>query len=249
MNPPIVIQAVDCASAWAEAILALKVHSWDAWNMVVTISQPCLENPDAFGCMTAFAQKHGLIIPKQVLHTIFPKQFYKAPHTKERMYRYYNKYYKWTRKLPHSGWGTYFKRMISYNTKDGREYDQLDSIIKHINSRQKNYKAAHFMIIPQVGKESNRLMGAPCLNYVAVQVDGDVNCRNISLLAVYRNHDYRERTYGNYLGLCELLKYICQETGSSVGQVTCVSSHAYVTNNKGELYTIAKDFLGESIND
>ena len=248
MNPPILIQADDCAAAWAKAILSLKEHSWDAWNMVVTISQPCLENPDAFCRLTSFAENHGLITPKHVLHTIFPLQFYKTPHAKERLYKFYNRYYRMTRKMPHSGWGTYFKRMISYKTKDGNEYDQLDSIISHISNRQKNYKAAHFMIIPQVGSDSNRQMGAPCLNYVAVQVENSENNKTISLLAVYRNHDFRERTYGNYLGLCALLNYICQETGSAVGQVTCVSSHAYVGNNRGELYSIAKDFLGEPIN-
>ena len=64
--------------------------------------------------------------------------------------------------------------------------------------------------------------------------------RTISLLAVYRNHDFRERTFGNYWGLCSLLKYICTETDSSMGSITCISSHAYVDTNKTELVTLAE---------
>lgn len=249
MNLPIVIQAEDCGTAWANAVIALKENSWNVWNMVVTITQPCGDNQKAYLRMTEFSQRHRLITPKHVLHTIFPKQYYKGQHAKERMYKYYEKYYKMTRKMPHSGWGTYFKRMTSYKTADGQVYDQLDSIINHINQRQKNYKAGHFMIIPQVGGESNRLMGSPCLNYVTVQVENDGRGRRISLLAVYRNHDFRERAYGNYLGLCALLNYICVETNSAIGFVTCVSSHAYAPSDKSELYCLAKDILGEYSNE
>lgn len=88
-------------------------------------------------------------------------------------------------------------------------------------------------------------MGSPCLNYVTIQVENTGANRTIHLLAVYRNHDYRERTFGNYWGLCDLLKYICSETSSVVGSVTCISSHAYVVNNKASLLKIANEILGE----
>ena len=249
MNCPIVLQSEDCASAWANAVLALKSNSWDAWNMVITITKPCKEDPIAFSRLTAFAEEHGLITPKHVRHTIFPYQWYKGPAAKERMYKHYNYFYKRSRKMKHHGWGTYFKRMISYRTKDGEEFDQLENIIIHIRKRKNTYKASDIMIIPEVGSELNKLRGAPCLNYVAVQAEKTETSKRINLLAVYRNHDFRERAYGNYLGLCSLLSYICQETNSDVGYVTCVSSHAFVPNNKGELYNIARDILGESNNE
>jgi thymidylate synthase len=75
-------------------------------------------------------------------------------------------------------------------------------------------------------------MGAPCLNYVAVQLDADT--KTMGLLAVYRNHDFFERAYGNYWGLCNLLRFMAKETNFNPGVLTCVSSHAYVDKNKTE---------------
>jgi len=67
--------------------------------------------------------------------------------------------------------------------------------------------------------------------------------RTISLLAVYRNHDIVERAYGNYLGLGQLLAFLCTETGSSAGQLTCLSSHAYINRSVRALRTLL-DTLG-----
>ena len=247
MNNPVLIMESDFSHAWAKAIIELKNNSWDAWNFVVTINNPNEVNNTAVQKLTDFAKGKGLIIPDKVQHTIFPSRYYKNDRIKnrEKLYRIYNRFYDYTRQKPHSRWGTYFKRMISYETKNNEEYDQLGNIIDHINKRKKNYGAAHFMFIPQIGAESNRKMGSPCLNYVTVQVEKTGGNKTINLLAVYRNHDYRERTFGNYWGLCSLLKYICNETDSTVGSITCISSHAYVNNDKTELFKIAKDILGE----
>ncbi len=50
----------------------------------------------------------------------------------------------------------------------------------------------------------------------------------LSLLCVYRNHDFLERAYGNYWGLCYLLNLIACETNMEPGTLTCISSHAYI---------------------
>lgn len=247
MNNPILIVEDDFAFAWAKAILKLKDNSWDAWNFVITINNPNTINNSAVSKLTDFAKSKNLITPSQVQHTIFPSRYYKNDRirNREKLYKYYNRFYDFTRNQPHSGWGTYFKRMISYKTKDGENYDQLGNIIDHINNRENNYGAAHFMVIPQIGAESNKKMGSPCLNYVTIQVEKNGENKIINLLAIYRNHDYRERTFGNYWGLCDLLKYICKETDSILGSVTCISSHAYVNNNKTEILKIANEILGE----
>ena len=40
MNSPIVITKPTFQKAWAEAVLALSNHNWDAWNLVVQITDP-----------------------------------------------------------------------------------------------------------------------------------------------------------------------------------------------------------------
>lgn len=64
------------------------------------------------------------------------------------------------------------------------------------------------------------------------------SCMNLGLLAVYRNHDFLERAYGNYWGLCNLLNFIANEVGATPGPLTCVSSHAYVDKKKTAFKTL-----------
>lgn len=122
----------------------------------------------------------------------------------------------------------------------------MGSIIDNINSRSTNYGASYVITIPYPHRDINKLRGAPCLNYITVQVEyADDSCtqKQINLLAVYRSHDFLQRAYGNYLGLRNLLKYIAVETSSQVGVLTCVSSRADVSNQKIELLNIAKSIL------
>ena len=147
--------------------------------------------------------------------------------------------------MPRSGWGTYFDRMINYDTPKGA-VDQLGQIIDNIKNRSKIHGSSFVMVIPQPHKDINKLMGAPCLNYITIQVEKNKSAKNqriINMLAVYRNHDFTERAYGNYMGLCDLLKYISIESNSSCGCLTCISSHAYVPNYKTELIKLSDKIL------
>lgn len=128
--------------------------------------------------------------------------------------------------------------MICYNKTD--RINQLDNIIQAIRNRSTTQKAAYTIIIQQPGSETIRPRGGPCLNYLALQlVPGKP--RSIGLLAVYRNHDFLERAYGNYWGLCLLLQFIAKETGSKVGPITCISSHAYVPNKREALISFLRN--------
>ena len=84
-----------------------------------------------------------------------------------------------------------------------------------------------------------RPRGGPCLNYLALQIEPG-EPRTISLLAVYRNHDVVERAYGNFLGLGWLLGFLCGETNSAVGQLTCLSAHAYIDRSIDALRAVLK---------
>jgi len=247
MNTPTLIVASSFQEVWAQALLKLKASHWEMWNLVVQISCPSVIDLEIQGNVMHFAQQHRLITPVQVAHTIFPYKLYKHSTSRDMLYKKYWRYFKFTRTQPHRGWGTYFERMIRYSPDGNNSHavDQLSNIIDAINERNTNYGAAYVVVIPYPQKESKRKMGAPCLNYLTVQVEtGEIQKYRINLLAVYRNHDFLERAYGNYLGLCKLLEYIAAETNSEVGKLTCISSHAYVPNYKRELISLADLILG-----
>ncbi len=244
MNTPILISADSFQIAWANAIMSLKENKWKVWDLVVQISKPQLIDDLFHKEMKEFSYRHPKVIePNKVAYTIFPFRLYRAGSTtRASLYRKYWRYFRWTRTMEHSGWGTYFERMIRYPTAHG-DIDQLGSIIDNINNRETVYGSSFVIIIPSPDRDINRIMGAPCLNYITIQVENTEPRRTVNLLAVYRNHDFRARAYGNYLGLCKLIEYISFETNSNVGILTCVSSHAEIPNDKRELSRIAREYL------
>lgn len=241
MNELIVVNGENFQSAWAQAVMELKAHNWSAWNIVVQIRNPIEIDKDKHEIMENFANDKGLKGQNQVAYTIFPFKIYKGQDRKE-FYQQYWRYYDAFNLKSYAKWGdSYFARMIRYRGND-IEVDQLGTIIDGINNRTRNNGALYVMVIPYPYKDIKRKMGAPCLNYVTVQVELIEHVRYINLCAVYRNHNFRERAYGNYYGLGKLLEYIAQETDSMIGRLTCVSSHAYIDNDKAELTEIAEGF-------
>lgn len=241
MNEVIAIQSGNFQNAWAQVVLELKNHSWNAWNVVVQIKNPLEIDEDKHRIMENFAADKGLVGQNQVAYTIFPYKLYKGQE-RDVFYKQYWKYYNANKLDSYANWkDTYFARLIRYNS-NGVEIDQLGTIIDSIKNRTINNGSSYVMIIPYPQKDIKRKMGAPCLNYITVQVEL-INCRRyINLCSVYRNHNFRERAYGNYYGLGKLLEYIALETKSIVGVLTCVSSHAYIDGDKARLLQIAGGF-------
>jgi thymidylate synthase len=250
MNKPIVICENSFQIAWAQAIRKLCANHWEAWNVIVQINHPEHFNEDINNLLEYFVKinktkDNNLIPQKHIAHTIFPQRFYKYGISKDILYNKYWRFFNRPREKPRPGWGTYFARMIKYPTPTD-DIDQLGNIIKNINNRPKNYGASYTIIIPCPDRDINKTIGAPCLNYITIQTERIPNHNNtkiINMLAVYRNHDFTRRTYGNYFGLCNLLKYIAHETNSQVGTLTCVSSHAFVPIYRSVLLGIANKIL------
>ena len=184
-----------------------------------------------------FSAQQGLLGPKHVAYTIFPRRLAsrhrditKLSYEYNRPRGFYDRVARRARRvgallsaddsLSESRWG----RGQPVGT-----YHQSDQV-----RGGRVHKAAYTIVIPRPGAETAQPLGAPCLNYVAVQLEaGDP--KHLGLLAVYRNHDFLERAYGNYWGLCNLLLYLAQETGAAPGPLTCVSSHAYIPNHRRAL--------------
>jgi len=240
MNQPYLICKDTIKEAWINAVEFLKNNSWDYWNLVVHIKDPTLIDCETNSILAEFAKRNKLVTPKGVAYTIFPHKLYKRVNSEDKVYDgYINRIYPWTRTRDHKGWGTYFHRMIHYDN-NGQKVNQLKNIINAVNTRERTSRAAYTIVIEKPGGETIRPLGAPCLNYIAVQIEPGTQ-RRINLLCTYRNHDFLERAYGNYWGLCNLLCFIAVETNSLPGTLTCVSSHAYVPCFKEELISLLEE--------
>jgi thymidylate synthase len=243
MNDPVTIITDSFQEAWLKAIIKLREHNWEMYNLFVNIKNPSLLNNELNNDISKFLKNQTTFSAKDVAYTIFPHTLYKQYNNKKELFsKYMSIIYPWTRKKTHRGWGTYFARMINYE-RDNKIVNQLENIINAINDRDNTSKAAFTIIIEKPGGETIRPIGAPCLNFIAVQMEHINNNKYISLLCVYRNHDFLSRTYGNYWGLCNLLNFLAKESNSKIGGLTCISSHAYVPSKKRKLTEFVNDIL------
>jgi hypothetical protein len=222
--PPHLIEANDVSEAWLGMARCVLANGKEVRNLVVAIADPVSVDPVVHAAVEDFCRSRRLLTPKHVAYTIFPEGLARA-RTASQLFDVYNRRRGFFDCVK-TGWGTYFRRMTCYEGQRGRE-NQLDRIIHAVNSRKACHRAAYTVVIQQPGRESVRPRGAPCLNYLAVQMEPG-QPRTMSLLAVYRNHDVVERAYGNFIGLGWLLRFLCRETGSCVGGLTCMSSRAYI---------------------
>jgi hypothetical protein len=241
INQPTVIVESSFQSAWVAAARLLAKNNWGLRNLVVQISDPRQLEPVLHEQVCQFAASAKVLGPKAVAYTIFPHNLYRKQGTAKNLFTAYNRpdgFFDHVQSMVPHQWGTYFRRMTNYKT-TGDPVNQLDEIITAIRSDARVFKGAFCIVIQVPGGETKRRRGGPCLNYIAVQ-RAEGKSAELGLLAVYRSHDFLERAYGNYWGLCNLLNFMAKETKSQPGPLTCVSSVAYVPGQKRKL----EKFLG-----
>jgi len=226
--------------AWLRAVEHLVDCSSERFNLMVSIRNPTQTELTIHTAYEQLLSNHGLLTLKQVKYTIFPYSLYvQVNKDPDRLFERYNRVggvydrlrRRYTRKF---GWGSYFRRMTYYPMLDEygntRIVNQLGEIIQMLQDRTRVYKAAYTISLQIPGTNGRRIMGGPCLNYLALQLTSP---RVLNALAVYRNHDFIQRAYGNYLGLGYVMEFICDQTGYSMGKLNCLSSHASVANIAG----------------
>jgi len=242
INEPVPLACNDFQNAWLEVIKVLMTSSWELRNLIVQIRNPTILELSLHAKIEAFARVQALLAPKQVAYTIFPKELYEHRGSAAALFTAYNRDGGFFARVK-TGWGTYFRRMTNYEGVNG-PVNQLGNIITAIRDRENIHKAAYSIVIQNPGGETVRPLGGPCLNYLAVQAEPGQAGQplTLGLLAVYRNHDFLRRSYGNYWGLCNLLLFLAKEVGGTPGPLTCVSSRAYVDDMKTALKALVEGF-------
>lgn len=132
--------------------------------------------------------------------------------------------------LAYSGWRhTYFERLTGawYDRKGNKESISQNRILKaieKINEWGKNAEAVFYMHT-NLDVDNFRPRGSPCLQYIQMRVYGT---NLISVVGVYRAHDYVNKALGNFIGLNDLGNFVADRTGKTFTGVTVVSLHPFV---------------------
>lgn len=141
--------------------------------------------------------------------------------------------------LRYSGWThTYFERLVGqYADHAGRVQrigePRLLNIIQKANSWGTNAGAALNAHIWSAA-DTLRTRGSPCLQYVQFRL---LDNSGLELAAVYRSHDYFNKSLGNFIGLQRLANFVADSTGRNFRRLHVVSfnSHIGSRGSKGRL--------------
>ncbi len=219
------IQSNNCLTAWRDVCKHI-IQNGDGVNLLVQIDNPIAYTQAQLDEIT----NSGIISAttvSDVINTIFPARFY-SRHTALPIQQFYDLHEllyirgKQIHRKNRSRWGNYFLRFTKFGA---NRLNQLQPIIDGINNRQNHQKACYIMHVSSIDYDNNtRIIGNPCLQYVQFGVFNN----SLNLAAVYRNHDFLTKGLGNYIGLSKLLEFVCLQTGSNIGSLSCQSMHYYL---------------------
>lgn len=197
------------------------------FNLIAEIGSPLDFDMNALRSLEGARKSLGVESISNVVNTIFPgKTWANSGRDRAVFYDRYSRIFQILHRRDPSSWGTYFARMTSFGE---NRHNQLEEIITKLNGWKNNPQAALYLHISSRDLDTPRPLRAPCLQYVGFLCPTK---DSISLLAVYRNHDFFNKALGNYLGLSLLLSYVAEATKRKVNALTCHSAHAYFDGTK-----------------
>jgi len=116
--------------------------------------------------------------------------------------------------------GTYFERLISYGMDKQKEVNQLDIIIDSLNDikskRRSKLQASIFN--PFIDHKPGPYQSFPCLQHVTFY---KTSSNELILNSFYAIQYLFRRSYGNWLGLINLGKFIAEQTNLKFEKLNC----------------------------
>jgi thymidylate synthase len=213
----------DAVEAWRDGVEKLTAANGEICNLLTTIANPTQLDANWITEHTPQIYGGGYDDIRDVVDTIFPislaERFTDRQQLRTEYLKRHARAMRFTRNR--GRWGTYFERLISFPP-DGT--NQLDTAIeKLINWPQRNTTGLVFHLSsPAIDRPRTR--GGPCWHFGEILWHPkDV----LDLVVVYRNHDFFNKALGNFIGLGQLLKFICDQSGKSPGRLVCHSVHAF----------------------
>jgi len=184
-----------------------------------------------------------------VAGTIFPSSMWNPnlPNDMDVLFARYEKAWPGIARCAPNRKGVYFRRLTAYQPKapDGavmsQPVNQLKSIIEGYRQGNHRISAMQAAIFdPSRDHSTQPILGFPCLQQIAFTPVGD---GGLSITGFYAKQLHFEKSYGNYLGLYELGRFVAKQLGLKLVQVVCIAGClAYSDNStKRDLRDLADD--------
>lgn len=238
------------SAAWVAGLTKLVESGGEAVNLTVAISNPATEIDDVRAVLDEFIGERRARNRKAVekistvANTLFPQSWYReslGDAAADHLYALEEE----TRHVSHrtANRGTYFERLVAWPDPGNGRVNQLQRAIDRLRlARRRGDERGNQYEIGVTGPmddcfaapilipgHDNSTRGFPCLSHISFSLHRS----SVHLTALYRSHDYVSRAYGNYIGLGRILAFVANESGCSMGEVTCVSSSATSEFSRG----------------
>jgi hypothetical protein len=247
MTSSLVIEDNNLSVAWGKAFLEVVRAKEIAPLVVVIRDLDHAEPPEVPAIREALdhaleADGRGLSC-HTVANTIFPS-LWNAAANRQDLYERYVRILGRVRRHPSNKYGVYFERLISFGHDSQLQggVNQLEQIIQTWNGGNHRRTALQAAVFdPRKDHTNQRQRGFPCLQQVAFAPHSD---NGLAVTGFYATQYMFERAYGNYLGLCRLGRFMAQEMGLRLAQVTCIATPAVRDRSKVRLKALAEHIEG-----
>lgn len=225
----------DSLSAWRDGANQIIKNHGELCNLLTTIHNPTHLDIDWLNKYSPnqFGRSHDDI--RDVIDTIFPMSLAKRhpneQSLKNEYLRRHDRAMSWPRNR--GRWGTYFERLVRFPPNG---IDQLGKAIDKLKNWPKRNTTGLVFHLSAPTTDNPRTRGGPCWHFGEILWQrGNV----IDLVVVYRNHDFFNKALGNFIGLGQLLQFICNESEMQPGKLICHSVHAFSDVSKKNLIALA----------
>lgn len=224
------INARNSLEAWRRAAALLLVQG-EQNNLIIEIESPAEFDQGWLKRYSPHRSKPQGDILSDVINTVFPWKLADRCASRAELYRRYTACHARSRRMGHNpgAWGTYFERLIGFGP-DGP--NQLEVAILKLREWKANFRAAFVFHTSGPHLDGPRTRGGPCWHYGQLLGHPD---GTLDFLAVYRNHDYYNKAFGNFIALGKLHRFICVQAEKRPGRLICHSAHAYFDSSKAQL--------------
>jgi hypothetical protein len=224
----------DCASAWLESVKRVNAEpGHEASNVVIDVADP---TAGAAASHPIVERVNDLLTERAkpvetIANTIFPLALYQRHGMPAFINAFHTRVLSKVRKS--ANWsGYYFERMTRTPVASSSEsLDQLSRMIARMNDQNNGSLNKYEIALFDPDRDANNSpYGGQCLSFLSFHLKshGRDAQRTLLLTAQYRNHYYIEKLLGNLIGLGRLMAFVAAETGTKVGALTVVSTHAEI---------------------
>lgn len=241
---PIVVEDNNLSNAWHQILkLLVKSRNGEISPLVLTLTS--FDESDDIKAVLhlnlkekneSAGRKKKMPSTQTVSETIFPQSLYElAGYDRNKLYAIYKRILPKIKKLDSSNRnGTYFSRLIAFGEGD-KAKNQLEIIIKALieekSPRRSKLQAAIFD--PFIDHTNSAMQGFPCLQHVTFVKTKD---GGLILNSFYAIQFFYKRSYGNWLGLINLGKFVAKESGLRFERFNCfIGAEALESQNMSKM--------------